>query len=371
MPRSDTPRLINNPAAKKHPAGYSEKAVCMIAFITVVALFFPFIASAHEVYVLSPDITAAAIAEPPFSEWSVLLANLNQFFFWAFAGAVLVLIVFVISISKPIERKLDPYLAKLPRHAPTVGRVTIGVSFVAAAYYEALFGPEITLAETFGIIAPFIRALLALLGLMIVTGVYVRAAALAGLTLFTWTVTAHGWYLLTYTNYAGELLVLLVLGAHTGVRHIQKRNELHLPARARKLMTQAKPYMFPILRIAFGISLIYASVYAKIIHNQLAYALTIEYPELVSFFGFEPHFLVLGAAIVEIMIGLFFILGIEVRFTALFLLFWLSLSLWYFGEAVWPHLILIGIPISFIMYGYDKYTLEGRLFKRDGLEPVL
>jgi hypothetical protein len=116
---------------------------------------------------------------------------------------------------------------------------------------------------------------------------------------------------------------------------------------------------------------IYASLYAKIIHNQLAVAVTYTYPDIVGFFGFESHFLVLGAALIEVCIGLFFILGIEIRFALLFLLFWLSLSLSYFGEAVWPHFILIGIPTAFILYGYDRYSLEGRFFKKDGREPVL
>jgi len=125
------------------------------------------------------------------------------------------------------------------------------------------------------------------------------------------------------------------------------------------------------MRVAFGVSLIYASVYAKIMHNNLALAVTAHYPGMVAFFGFEPHFLVLGAAIIEIVLGLFFILGIEIRFTSLFILFWLSLSLWYFGESVWPHIILIAIPLAFVCYGYDRYSLEGLFFKKNGREPVL
>jgi hypothetical protein len=81
--------------------------------------------------------------------------------------------------------------------------------------------------------------------------------------------------------------------------------------------------------------------------------------------------LVLGAALIELLIGTFYVLGIEIRWTSIFLLFWLSLSLWYFGEAVWPHIILIGIPIAFILHGYDRYSLEGWFFKKRRLEPVL
>src|SRR6201999_918731 len=118
---------------------------------------------------------------------------------------------------------------------------------------------------------------------------------------------------------------------------------------------------FFILRVTFGISLLYASIYAKFLHNHLALdvaSMTFNghMTNLAAALGFEPHFLVIGACIIEIVIALFFILGIEIRFTALFLEFWLSLSLFYFGEVVWPHIILIGIPVAFIFYGYDKYS---------------
>jgi hypothetical protein len=130
------------------------------------------------------------------------------------------------------------------------------------------------------------------------------------------------------------------------------------------------------VRVTFGTSLLYASLYAKILHNNLALQVAslplAGHPfALAHYLGFEPHFLVLGAAIVEIVIALFFIFGIEIRWTSLFLLFWLTLSLLYFGEVVWPHLILIGIPLAFLCWGYDEYSLEGRYFKRDGLEPIL
>ncbi len=87
-------------------------------------------------------------------------------------------------------------------------------------------------------------------------------------------------------------------------------------------------------------------------------------------FHFEPLFIVLGACIVELLIGAFFIFGIEIRHTVLFFLFWLFLSLLYFGEAVWPHLVLVGVLLSLFCHGYDKLSLEGYYFKRDKREPV-
>jgi hypothetical protein len=65
------------------------------------------------------------------------------------------------------------------------------------------------------------------------------------------------------------------------------------------------------------------------------------------------------------------ILGIEIRWTAIFVLFWLTLSLLYFGEAAWPHLVLFGLGIALFLHGYDRYSLEGQFLKKAHTEPVL
>lgn len=341
----------------------------------VAASFLPLAASAHEVYVLSSSEIKSAVATSSFSEWHTVLANLNLFAFWAVIGAFVVFVVFFASISRTLERIADPVLAKLPSYAPVISRVTIGLSFLAAANFNALFGPELPLAATFGAGAPVVTALLVIIGALITVGLYTRLAAAAGVALFAVEAFSHGAYMFTYANYLGELIVLLILGAH-GLGMRTKRDDARRARSFRRLRDTLAPLAFPVLRVCFGISLLYASVYAKIIHNDLALQvaslpLAGHATSIATLFGFEPHFLVLGAAIVEIVIATFFIIGFEIRFTSVFLLFWLSLSLWYFGEVVWPHLILIGIPIAFIFYGYDRYSFEGRFFKTRGREPVL
>jgi uncharacterized membrane protein YphA (DoxX/SURF4 family) len=319
----------------------------------LVALFIPSIVEGHEVYVLGKDAIQVGLTTTPFSPVVVILGSLDQFAFWALIATLVVSAVFFISISRRVEKALDPWLEKLKRYAPLAARVTGGLAFFMCAYHGALFGPELPLTEVFGAYASAARVALAVVGLLILAGVWVRGAALIVAVLFLTAVSRYGSYMLTYTNYAGEI-ILLAIGAGT-------------------LLTR---YRFLILRIAFGISLIFASLYAKFFHNYLALQVAAtplagHLTTLADTFGFEPHFLVVGAGIVEIMIALFFILGIEIRFTALFLELWLVLSLLYFGEIVWPHIILIGIPIAFILYGYDQYSLEGRFFKKGKREPVL
>ena len=315
------------------------------------AFAFPLLASAHEVYVLTSPEVAEGLTTPAFSPWSVIAANPTQFLFWAGVGAILVFCIFFISTSRFLERLCAPTLIRLKPYAPMVARITIGLSFLAAAYYQALFGPEIPLSVLFGSAAPLVTIILLLVGVLLCINRFGKIAALVALCFFAAAAWRFGWYMLTYTNYFGELLIVAWLG-------IENR------------------YSPLVLRFAFGTSMLYASLYAKFLHNDLALQvaslpLAGHSGSLAAALGFEPHFLVLGAGIVELVIGTFFLLGIEIRFTALFLEFWLTLSLLYFGEVVWPHIVLIGIPIALFLHGYDHYSLEGYFFKKRGREPVL
>jgi uncharacterized membrane protein YphA (DoxX/SURF4 family) len=315
-----------------------------------ISFFTPAFASAHEVYVLNADEIHTAVTTAPFSEWQTILANSGQFLLWGFISALIVFCVFFISLSRMLEKWLKPLFAKLPPYAPLVSRVAVGAALIAGAYHNALFGPELPLAE-FGSAALLVRAALFLCGAAIICGVLERAAAALLLMFFAFEVSLHHEYMLTYAGYVGEAVVVFILASASLVR--------------------LKPYAFTFLRIAFGITLLYSAFYAKILHNQLALAVATEplaghAHSLAYYFGFEPHFLVLGAAIIELVLATFFILGLEIRFASVFVLFWLSLSLFYFGESVWPHLVLIGLPIAFFMYGRDRYSLEGYFRKLAG-----
>jgi uncharacterized membrane protein YphA (DoxX/SURF4 family) len=339
---------------------YLSKIFIFLAL--AVAILIPHFVSAHEVYVLSSAEIQTAIHTPSVPFLTVLRENLKLFSFWAFLGIIAVISIFLLSIMRIMEKTFDPFFAKTKAWAPIISRVTVGVSFLAAAYYQASYGPELPLRAAYGSFTPIITIILIIIGLLIIADVYVRIAALVALLFYSIAVYHHGWYMLTYTNYLGEIILLLIVGAQTAVTD----GKGFLAKTAKKL----KPYGFLILRVFFGIALIYTSFYAKILYSNLA-LFTVEQYHLTKYLHFEPHFLVLGAACVEILIGLFFILGIEIRATALFLLFWLTQSLLFFGEVVWPHIILIGIPIAFFFYGYDKYSVEGYFFKKGNREPVL
>ena len=337
------------------------------ALAALFSFFAPSLASAHEVYLLTSEQVAYGLSTPPFNEFAVAAANLPSFLFWGLIAALTVLVIFSISIVRPLERRCNPALGRLRRCGAPVARVTLGIAYLAAAYFSATYGPELPMADAFGAATPLIRLIFAGVGICLIAGYAVRTVALIAFGLFIASIWANGLYMLTYANYFGGLVLFLILGAHHGAHATNQA--------VAKIAKKLAPYSFAILRVCFGIGLFYASFYAKILHNHLALqvaSLPLGHPQsLAQIFGFAPDFLVMGAAILELVVASFFILGIEIRFASLFVLFWLALSLAYFGEHVWPHIILVGIPIALICYGYDKYSLEGWLFKRGGREPVL
>jgi uncharacterized membrane protein YphA (DoxX/SURF4 family) len=348
---------------------YSLLGLCSVFLL-------PLLAFAHEVYVLDPTVIKESILEPRFAMLPVLFSHVGEFLFWGSIGVSLVISIFIFSIARGAEKFFSPTFIKLRPWAYTIGRVTIGLSFIAASVYKANYGPELPLETLYGSFTLFVRALLACIGICITVGVFVRSSASIALIFFGISIYVYGWYMLTYLSYLGEIIVLL-LGNHL----LSDSKDKTAPQNTAvswwsSLRARFAPYSFLMLRIMFGISLIYSALYAKFWYNNLALAvaqnpLADHFYGIAYYLGFEPHFLVLGAGVVELVLGLFFVLGIEIRFTALFIEFWLILSLFYFGETVWPHIMLIGIPIMFILYGYDEYSLEGKFFKKGDLEPVL
>ncbi len=346
----------------------------LLRLIPFAILATPFIAAAHEVYVLPKEMVERAMQTPPLPILQIIDSHTGEFFFWAFITGWAIFTILSISISKPVERMLLPILKPLKQYAPLAGRITLGVAIFASGYIGATFGPELSFmpedGNTLLFDADMIRYGLMVLGALITIGLFTRAAALLLGLLYIGLWTRYGTYMLTYTNYFGEIVMTLIVGnmsfAVDRYFHHLYPNSLH------SLLSWFERHAFLILRIAFGISLIFASVYAKFLHAQLALD-TVTMYSLTAYFPFDPPFIVLGAFAVEILLGLFFIFGIEVRFASLFLLFWLTLSLLYFREAVWPHLILAGAAIAIFMHGYDEYTLEWgfmRMRKHGAQEPV-
>ena len=337
------------------------------ALLGFALLLVPGITSAHEVYVLdraSIDSAMAAVSPNPFMAY---FGNESDFVLWGIISFVVFSTVLAASLFHVFEKRLGSFLRSLKKYAVPVARITVGLCFIAFAVAGRLYGSELTLSHVFGSGAMLMQIVLLLLGVGATLGYRTRLVGLGMLIVYGLAFWSVGSYILTYTDFLGAALLITILGG--GLYSLDGMLGIHAPRALTSFTNSLEPYAFALLRMCFGWGVLYASVYAKFIHSQLALEVVIQY-DLTRFFPFDPLFVVLGALIIEFIAGAMVFFGIALRWTLIFLAFWLTLSLIYFQELIWPHGILFGLAIALFMHGYDRYSLEGFFMKRKGREPV-
>ena len=336
------------------------------------AVLAPLAVSAHEVYVLSPQEIKAAVSMPSPNPFSVIPEQEFQFLQWGVLVAGLILVVLALTVSPLFEKIFDPWLMKLKRYAPIIGRLTFGLALFASGYFHAFFGPELPMSGVMSSGAAQILSIaLVVSGILLCLGFLTRIISFLMLCVFVYAVYQYHWYMLTYVNYLGEIILFLIIGGGLWSLDGAIPFLARIESSTHGIATVFEKYSFLILRILFGFAVFWASFYAKFLHSNLALDTINDY-HLTNYFHFTPLFLVLGALLVEALLGACFFFGFEIRFAAVVFTIFLTMSILFFGEAVWPHIILFGVNFALFCHGYDKYTLEKALFQRKRAgEPVL
>ena len=340
----------------------------ILGLVAIISYLLPLsFASAHEVYVLDPDTIRAAMATTSPNTFLAYFGNELRFFFWAFVSFVVVTTIFFATLFGLFERSLGPIFSYLRRFAVPLARITTGISLFSFGLAGELYGTELPFYQLFGSYGSAAAELAFLaLGIFLIVGFQTRAVAVAAVAIYAYAFAVYGWYVLTYTDHLGAYLLLLILGG--GAWSLDSNPHIH---KLRVFDLRAlTPFAFPILRILFGLGIMFASVYAKYVHSELALQVVVQY-NLTAYFPFDPLFVVLGALIIEFLAGLMLVLGVAIRWTSLFLLFWLTLSLLYFQEAVWPHIILFGLGLAIFLQGYDRLSIETMWMKKYHRKPVM
>ena len=214
-----------------------------------------------------------------------------------------------------------------------------------------MLGPELPLAVLPG--GPLIRFLLFVLAFMILLGIFTEVAGAASLVLFAVLCWHFGWYMATYANYFAEFAVLMVFGS----RFLSLDRLFYGEKRWWSGLTRYTSLEVPFVRVFYGIGLAYAGYTIKFVHQNLTIDVYNQY-HLVNFFHASASFIAAGAGLAEILIGLFVIFGFAMRWTILISLAFITLSILYFQELLWPHFILYGISFSLLINSGDIFTAD-------------
>lgn len=309
-------------------------------------------AFAHEAYVLTRQEFARGLSINTPNPLSGLLDP-------AFLNITILITICVIAgyflailfATTPLASYLDKVIKKANVIGPLIIRVAISASFFYAGLANSVLGPELNLANIpEGMV---VRFLLFLISFMVLSGIFTEVAAFLGLVVFIYIAKFYGLYMITYANYLGELIVLFLFGSRffsfdkyffgkkTWFKKIEKFRDLEVP----------------VVRVMYGIALMYAGWNVKFMHQNLSIMVYNQY-HLKDFFHASASFIASGAGLTEILIGFFIATGFVMRFTVIISLTFITLSILYFREMLWPHFMLYGISFSLIINSGDKFTLD-------------
>lgn len=314
-------------------------------------LSLPSLRFAHEVYVLSPQEVAADkhrhidFFAPLHSGHDVRIIILYTLILLAVIGFFVWL-----KTKRPIQ-KLGALIDKAGLWAPDLIRVVFGLSLVFSALHNALYGPELPLSSFPH--GQLLRPILFILGGGIVAGIFTRLLSLLSIVIFVFAFWDKGWYMLTYTNYLGEALALILVTYQSfSLDRLRHRGGKKDSARF-----TIPELALPATRTLFGFALLFTAFNIKVASPAVSLDVVERY-HLTKFFHFDPMMVVLGATLVELLIALFFIIGFMQRINSLVFITFIGLSLAYFKEAVWPHYLLFALAIGIFLDRPDSYTVD-------------
>ena len=336
---------------------------CRKNFMRTAALLclalWPASAFAHEAYVENGRFFWTAMhSRENVDLWAALNNPHDLFIFVGVTlGVVSLLILNFFFRRSDLGQRVHHQFERLAFLGPIFVRFAIAAAFFFSAATNSFLGPELGLAHLPA--SGIVKGLLYITSLCFLIGLGTELAALIALALFVMGCGAFGGYMTTYVNYLGEILVLLLFG----MRRWSLDRRLFGPLRGWRERWQ--DCETTVVRVFYGIALIYAAVTVKFLHPEITIQV-IEDWHLTQFhwlFPSDPVLVTLGSGIAEVAIGLFILIGFELRITVLISLFYITLSLIYFREAVWPHLMLYGISLNLLVQP-ETFSVDRLIFER-------
>lgn len=318
----------------------------------------PMIASAHEAYVVPKDYFWRQMSQPlSFKAFTTFknihnLAVISQITMGVF---VLILLNFLFRRTQ-VGAHLHKFLESFSYLGPIFVRLAIATAFFFGVQSGDFLGPELLISRM--PLAEIMRWGIYVSSFMILFGIFTEVAAFIGLIVFSVGFFSFGTYITTYLNYLGELVALFIFG----MRKWSFDGLIFGPLK--KWRHAWERYGTTIVRIFYGTALIYAAINVKLLRTDLTLRVINDW-NLTRFywlFPSDPLLVVLGAGLAEAMIGLLIILGFEMRMTVIISLFYITLSLLFFRELVWPHILLYGISLNLIVQP-EIFTLDNLFFR--------
>ncbi len=317
-----------------------------------IAALLPAFTFAHENYVLPQSQIYTGMHDWSINVFDALKNAENVRIALAVAlGSAIAIILYFFFQKSEIGREFDAKIKKLEPFGHVLLRVALGASFIASAMTYSYLGPELHIST----IPPgmILRPIVFALGVLMLIGLFDEiVGALALLTIISATLVYKD-YMLTYFNYYGEFLALMFFGSH--VLSLDR-----VIWGKKKISAKLKNLEIAIIRVTYGISILYPAISIKLLHPKIIIDIINQYHinKFHWLFPHDPLLIALGTGFAQVAVGICLIFGFETRLNTFVTFTLMLMSVLFFREAVWPHYILLALALYLIINNGGDYSID-------------
>jgi uncharacterized membrane protein YphA (DoxX/SURF4 family) len=300
-------------------------------------------------------------AGDPIAFLTAVLARVETWLALGMGFVALVAVIWIVVARRPFADNWARFAERAWSYrqmVPWMLRLSAGLVLIGAGLTGRVFAPDVT-------IAGWPTALLTAIGFVLLLGLAVRPAAILGLGLFA-VALASAPRLVEIADVAGALGALVFLGP--GVPSLDDLGRAAFPrAPGADVATRSQPDaryadMVPLLvRLGLGGAFLASGLVDKLLVPDRALA-TVDKYDLTRLIPVDPGLWVVGAAGVEMALGLAILAGLFTRPAAMLAFAVLTLTL--FGlpdDPVVAHVGLFGLSSVLVVLGAGRWSLDRRL----------
>lgn len=311
-------------------------------FFVSFLLLSPFVTFAHVKWFATPEkvVPSYKITDPNVI-WAIVL------------GLVFIACGIYLEKKLRVPVKLNETIERWAPKVLSLASIGFGLAFIIFSINGFIFAPNLA---PLGAIGTSMLVLQFLAGVMILLGLYERIGGLLIIILFILGIREYGMYeMLDTLEMIGFAIYIIIIG-----RPKWKLKDTNL---IEPLMHKIHSYGLPILRIGTGLNLIILGFTEKILTPSLTDNFLSthnwNFMQSLGFQGFTNYWFAFSAGTVEILFGVFFLLGLVTRTTTIFLAIFLIATLILLGPIeLIGHLPHFSIAIVlFVLGAGSKFTL--------------
>lgn len=307
-------------------------------FFTLFAfLALPLTALAHVKWFVSEDAPAMRVYQ--LTDGPVIT--------WIIVSLVIIAAGILIEKYGPRQpRPIAEFLHHSERNALTIFSIVTGIAMLLSSYLGYIFAPNLILEGT---LRTILLGSQAIIGALLVLGIFVRIAGLALLALYFFAVWHFGaLHMADALIVVGISLFLLITGRPSW--RITKSKAID------RLTRNYHSYAIPVIRVFTGINLVVLGFTEKILHPELGMAFLAEhhwnFMQMLGFASYSDYWFVLSAGVVETLLGVVLVLGIVTRINTLVLATFFVATLILLGPVeVIGHLMHFAIVGLLLVFG--------------------